>query len=182
MLAVAFSSFLIMGLCFIGFIKKNNDSAPTFQRTFKIVTLVVTSGYIIVVPYMFYYRNRDPQPRRQFPYAFTLLKSFLQIILLLIFTYMDTYLKKQERLLVIAVVVSAHLHLVTVFIGFEVAEDFDLVNAFLSVSFTLIFELTSGWLSVTFLVFTAFLLVWTKNLLLLDPREVRRDMKSIIRI
>ncbi|XP_019088760.1 PREDICTED: uncharacterized protein LOC109127732 [Camelina sativa] len=105
---------------------------------------------------------------RPYAYAFTVVKSILQIGVLLGFTYLDSYLKSRNVVLMVVAVVCLYIHLVCVYVAFRIGEDCDVINAFLSTSFVLLFELAKEngefiiWLTIS-----AIGLLFIKNLLLL---------------
>ncbi|CAN7083291.1 unnamed protein product [Brassica oleracea var. botrytis] len=167
---VASASILIVLLCFLLWttdVQPSNSSMDLIQ----IVTAVIVSAYTFVVVCVITFVRKDHVPgRRKFPYAFTLLKSVLQIIVLLSFTCLDSYMKEQNRLLIVSAVMAMHIHLVSMFFAFHLGEDCDVVTAFSSASFTLVYELAKGcWVSVLCLAIVAILLMWIKNVLFLNP-------------
>ncbi|CAH8325180.1 unnamed protein product [Eruca vesicaria subsp. sativa] len=161
-----------MAITLFCFVKLTEDISPLYIPIawIQITTSATVIGYTLLVAARIGFGVIDRVPgRRRFPYAFTLAKSIVQILVLLAFTSMDDYMKKQRRVFVVTAVVSMHIHLVSVFFAFHLGEDCDVLTAFLSVSFTLVYELAKGWLSTLALFIVAIMLMWIKNLLFLYP-------------
>lgn len=174
---VASASILIALFCFILLIKHLCPSSLLMELIRRVTALIVSVYTIVVASLIAFVPNDHVPGRRKFPYAFTLVKSVLQIIVLLTFTHVDSFLKEQNRLVIVSAVVAMHIHLVSVFFAFHLGEDCDVVTAFLSASFTLVYELAKGWVSVLCLVIVAIILIWIKNVLFLYPPPVRNPLQ-----
>ncbi|XP_019084653.1 PREDICTED: uncharacterized protein LOC109126044 [Camelina sativa] len=121
------------------------------------------------------YRWRKHVPGlHKFPYAFTLIKSVIQVAVLLLFTFLDKYLKDHNGAVVAIVLVAIHIHLISFFFAFSLGEDCDIFSASFAASFTLLYALAKkDYRLILCLTAAAIVLLWIKNLLLLPP-EIKK--------